>query len=110
MSLSQFKACANPKHNILQYEHGPSRSAAMSNLLRPDHLVGTLSACYYDPDWSTRSALIPASQVAFASEMGYSIWKWLLLLLCLGVALSCGGTFEYARRLNRRDGKNLQLM
>ena len=27
--------------------------------------------------------------------MGYSAWKWTLLLLCAGVMLGCGGMLAY---------------
>ena len=93
----------------LVYNHGPSRSGAIYEMERPEHIIGTVQECYYDPDWNTRSALLPASQVAFASEMGYTTWKWLLLVLLLVPLIMCCGTFGYARYLGLERIEKIML-
>ena len=46
---------------------------------------GAVSDCYYEPDWDPHAPFIPSHQVAFADEMGYDPWKWLLLALFLSL-------------------------
>ena len=75
----------------LMYEHRASRDAAMANLMQPEHLLGSVTPCYYDPYWSIASAVIPSSQLAFESEMGYTVEVWVAVaLLVVGsLALAC---------------------
>jgi len=83
----------------LVYDEGPSRDGAMYQLSRPEHVVGTVQECFYDPQWDTRTNVLPHQQVAFLSEMGYSAWKWTLLLLVLVPLLMMCATCGYARFL-----------
>ena len=71
-------------------------AGAMFQMTRPEHLVGSVQECFYDPEWNTRTNLLPSGQVAFLSEMGYSAWKWILLLLFLVPLLMMCATCGYA--------------
>jgi len=67
----------------LVFQHGASQSAAMRNLDQPHFAPGAVSECYYDPHWQLAAAMIPRTQLYFSHEMGWSLWKWFLLLLLL---------------------------
>ena len=79
----------------LRYEHGASRDGAMHELRRPEHLVGSAWPCFYDPDWDPHAAVIPSAQLAFESEMGYSLWRWALLALCVLLLLAGAAMLVY---------------
>lgn len=70
----------------LVYEHGASRGRAMHNLMRWEFAPGVVSECYYEPGWDPHAPFLPSHQVAFADEMGYALWKWLLLAVCLALS------------------------
>jgi hypothetical protein len=73
----------------LVYQHGASRRKALDKLRQPWFYPGVVSECYYEPDWDPHSSFVPSGHVAFSHEMGYRLWKWLLLLLALaGVGVS----------------------
>eukprot|EP00322_Chrysochromulina_rotalis_P004612 CAMPEP_0115831410 /NCGR_PEP_ID=MMETSP0287-20121206/2126_1 /TAXON_ID=412157 /ORGANISM="Chrysochromulina rotalis, Strain UIO044" /LENGTH=107 /DNA_ID=CAMNT_0003284759 /DNA_START=92 /DNA_END=415 /DNA_ORIENTATION=+ len=64
--------------------HGASRREAMRYLEQAHFSPGAVSECYYDPLWDPAAAMVPRTQLYFAHEMGWSPWKWLLLILLLG--------------------------
>eukprot|EP00966_Prymnesium_polylepis_P197404 4574495-Prymnesium_polylepis.1 len=65
--------------------------------MRPEFAPGAISPCWYDPAWSPTASLLPSSQIAFASEMGYRAWKWLLLLLLSGSLAGVVGVLVYTQ-------------
>jgi len=83
----------------VQYEHGASRSAALRHLDSPHFQPGVQSECFYDPLWRPTAAFIPRTQLYFGHEMGWALWKWLLLLLLLagtgaaGILINRPGAF-----------------
>ena len=52
-------------------------------------MPGVVSECFYEPDWDATSPFVPQSHLAFAHEMGYTWWRWLLLLLTAAPAIAC---------------------
>ena len=66
--------------------HGAARSNALNWLMRGEFAPGAVSECYYEPDWDPHAPFVRKEHLAFASEMGYSLWKWILLALLLGIA------------------------
>ena len=70
----------------LVYEHHASRVRALAKLQEPHFAPGVVSECYYEPEWDSASAFIPQDHLAFAHEMGYTLWLWLLLLLSLAAS------------------------
>ena len=73
------------------YEHGASRRAALANLERPELVPGAVSECFYDPHVSARALLVPSARLAFASEMGYTLGYWALLVAMLVLSAVGGG-------------------
>jgi len=73
----------------LVYEHGSSRGAAMRKVGSPWFAPGSVSDCYYEPYWNPNSPTLPGRYLAFGHEMGYQIWKWLLLLVTLLAVVCC---------------------
>ena len=71
----------------------------MHELRRPEHVVGSEWPCFYDPDWDPHAAVIPSAQLAFESEMGYSLWRWALLALCVLLLLAGAAMLVYTAYL-----------
>ena len=72
------------------YQHGASRARALAKLSEPQFTPGAISECFYDPDWHPSAQLVKREQLYFLHEMGYALWKWvLLLLLACGSATAC---------------------
>lgn len=68
---------------VVEYDHGASHSSATANLRRPEMAPGQTSVCYFDPWVRDQGLVIPSTELAFESEMGYSAWKWVLFSLPL---------------------------
>ena len=47
----------------------------------------------------TTAAVIPSAQLAFESEMGYSLWRWALLALCVLLLLAGAAMLVYTAYL-----------
>lgn len=77
----------------LRYEHWESRRRAVDHMHAWHFAPGMVSECFFDPLMRPGATVVKAGDggmVYFGHEMGFTLWKWmLLLLLALATALSC---------------------
>ena len=71
------------------YDHHGSRRAAIANLDRPEFYPSVTTPCFYEPRWDPHAPFVTSAELAFASEMGFRLWKWLILGLTLTLCVVC---------------------